>query len=206
MLPFTAQLQIASHITTWSQIPTQLAIDNPIMNGHGNGNGAGTLERIRSFADAVRSHEENLLGSLGIDLSFLGHLDRLSDGESLYTTLFWQIGQPWVSGNRGLASQVLRDMEPLNGALGRLRRFLKLWDSKGVGMAEADEAILGIGKETNFIRRHLAPRAGLARELSPILSAEPAEAILIFYDDNIRALRRFNDVGQSLRHYFAGSD
>jgi hypothetical protein len=140
------------------------------------------------LAGEVRIHEAALLRTLSVNQSVVDSFIGLGRE---YQLLLWQVRQPWVSADRSLAQQVIADMRTVGVSLRKLERTLQTdpgCDSE-------------IQEEAGRLQRAVAARSSLAEELLPLMEYEPAEAVSIFYNSDIRSMRRFDMITASLEFY-----
>lgn len=195
-LNILAQQQLASHISAWAGIPVSLTLQSPISETHGAG--LNLSERLAAFTSEVRAHEDVLLRTLGVSQS---HVDGFMDRSDQYRLLFWQLPLPWVRADRSIATYVLRDMEALGTSLRALEKAIGHVHGASRGEPHPDDAPVTVGREIHYLRRILASRASFAEEILPLIHSEPAEALQIFYDENVRRLRRLDPLTSSLEIY-----
>lgn len=197
-----AQQQISAHIAAWAAIPVSLTETNPIT--YTNGAGLNLSDRLLAFTSQVRVHEASLLEPLRVSQSFL---DDFMKRSNQYRLLFWQLPLPWIQSDRNIASALLQDMEGLGVSLRNLEKAMPSLRGDAHGPshdgAAGDEAPLTVGREITYLRRLLASRASFAEELLLLSQAEPTEAVQIFYDENLRRLRRLDPMSSSLELYYS---
>jgi hypothetical protein len=195
MIQTIAQQQLTAHLAAWAAIPVALTANNPIT--HPGTNGPGFVERLTGFTADIRRQEATLLATLNVEQAFV---DRFLAKSEQYRLLMWQLPNPWVKADLSRASRVMTDMESLGLSLRTLEKSIASWSSDNTDNIE-DHSPVTIGRETHFLRRWLASRATLAVELLDSKGIEPSQAIDIFYEDGIRALRGLDPLRDSLEFY-----